>query len=385
MLIRYSVPDLNFKDISEVKKSLRSNFLTQGRKVLNFENKISSVCKSKYSIATNSATSALYIAYRALGLGKNDNLWTSANTFVATANCALQCGAKVDFIDIDPNTYNLCVKSLEKKLLNSKKKDLPKIVVPVHMAGLPCDLEKIYKLSKKYNFKIIEDASHAIGSFYKGYPTGSCKFSEITIFSFHAIKVLTTGEGGAAVTNNKKYFDKMKILRSHGITSDPNNMYKRNKKEIWNYQQIDLSFNFRLTEFQCALGLSQLARLKKIIFKRKKIAEVYDGAFLNTKLQLPFRNKDYSSSNHLYIIRLDNFKNTNQRKIYYAMQKLGIELNIHYIPVYLHPFYKKKGFKKGYCPESEKYFKNVLSLPLHTKLNLVNQKKVILTLLNLIK
>ena len=386
MRIRYSTPDINSQDISSVIKSLKSNFLTQGTQVLNFEKKISLTCKSKYAVATNSATSSLYIAYRALGLRENDNLWTSANTFVATTNCALLCGAKVDFIDIDPNTYNLCVKSLELKLLNTEKKYLPKIVVAVHLAGLPCDLESIYKLSKKYNFKIVEDASHAIGSFYKNTPIGSCRFSDITIFSFHAIKVLTTGEGGSAVTNNKILYEKMKILRSHGITNNFNKFEKvNNKKEIWNYQQIDLSFNFRITEFQSALGLSQLKRIKKIVAKREKIALFYDRAFRNTKLQIPFRHKDYNSSHHLYIIRFDNLQNTNQKEIYYKMEKIGIEFNIHYIPVYLHPFYQKIGFLKGYCPQAEKYFKNALSIPLHTKLSMKDQSKIIKKLLAMIQ
>ena len=385
MKIRYSQPDINNIDILQVKKILKNTFLTQGKKSLEFEKKISSFCKSKYSVVTNSATSSLYLAYKALGLGKNDNLWTSANTFSATSNSALQCGAKVDFIDIDPDTYNISIESLKKKLLKAKKKDLPKIVVPVHMGGLPCDLEKIHKLSKEYNFRIVEDASHAIGSFYKKRPIGSCMFSDITVFSFHAIKVLTTGEGGAAVTNNKKYFDRMKILRSHGITSDSKKFKKNNKNEIWNYQQIDLGFNFRLTEFQCALGLSQLKRLNKIILKRKKIAKIYDKAFSGTKLKLPFKSKDYESCYHLYIIRLDNYKKINQRQIYYKMKKIGIELNVHYIPVYLHPFYQKIGFKKKYCPESERYFQNALSLPLHTKLYKKEQKKIIKILLELIK
>jgi len=382
MKIKYSQPDICKRDINSVVQVLKGSSLTQGKKLLEFEKKISSRVNVRYSVGTNSATSSLYIAYKAVGLKKNDILWTSANTFAATANCAIHCGAKVDFIDINPHTLNLCLDSLEKKLKKTKKQKLPNVIVPVHFAGLPCDMLKLYKLKKKYNFKIIEDASHAIGAFYKNSPIGSCKYSDITVFSFHAIKVITTGEGGMSVTNNLEYFRKMQYLRSHGIIPNKKN---KNKNEIWNYSQIDLGFNFRLTEFQSALGISQLKKLDKFILKRNKIFNIYNKEFKHTKIITPSKYKHLKSSHHLYVIRLDNFNNTMQKKIFFKMQKLNIELNFHYIPVYLHPYYQKIGFKRKYCPEAEKYFRNALSLPMHTKLTYKMQIKVIKELLNLIK
>jgi UDP-4-amino-4,6-dideoxy-N-acetyl-beta-L-altrosamine transaminase len=382
MKIKYSQPDICKRDIDSVAQVLKGSSLTQGKKLLEFEKKISSRVNVRYSVGTNSATSSLYIAYKAVGLKKNDILWTSANTFAATANCAIHCGAKVDFIDINPHTLNLCLDSLEKKLKKTKKQKLPNVIVPVHFAGLPCDMLKLYKLKKKYNFKIIEDASHAIGAFYKNSPIGSCKYSDITVFSFHAIKVITTGEGGMSVTNNLEYFRKMQYLRSHGIIPNKKN---KNKNEIWNYSQIDLGFNFRLTEFQSALGISQLKKLDKFILKRNKIFNIYNKEFKHTKIITPSKYKHLKSSHHLYVIRLDNFNNTMQKKIFFKMKKLNIELNFHYIPVYLHPYYQKIGFKRKYCPEAEKYFRNALSLPMHTKLTYKMQIKVIKELLNLIK
>jgi len=382
MLIRYSQPDINKQDIKSAASILKGSSLTQGKKLLEFEKKVSLKVKAKYSVGVNSATSALYIAYKAIGLKKNDYLWTSANTFASTANCALHFGTKVDFVDINPNTYNMCLDNLEKKLKNTKKKNLPKVIVPVHFAGLPCDMEKLHYLKKLYNFKIVEDASHAIGAIYKNNPIGSCKYSDITVFSFHAIKVITTGEGGMAVTNNLNYFKKMSQLRSHGIVPNKNN---KNKNEIWNYTQIDLGLNFRLTEFQSALGISQLKKLNHFISKRNKIFDYYNKALSKTKIITPKKQKNFKSSNHLYVIRLDKIKNITQRKIYYSMKKLNIELNLHYIPVYLHPYYRKLGFRRDHCPQAEKYFKNALSLPMHTKLTYKMQKKVIDNLLKLIK
>lgn len=382
MKIQYSQPDICKKDIDSVTKVLKGSSLTQGKKLLEFEKKISSKVNARYAVGTNSATSALYIAYKALGLKKNDILWTSANTFASTANCAIHCGAKIDFVDIDPYTFNICLNSLEKKLNKTKKKNLPKVIVPVHFAGLPCEMKKLYKLKKKFNFKIIEDASHAIGAKVNNQPIGSCKYSDVTVFSFHAIKVMTTGEGGMATTNNKNYYKKMHHLRSHGIIP---NFKKINKTEIWNYTQIDLGFNFRLTEFQAALGISQLKKLDKFILKRNQIFNRYNKAFKETKIITPKKIKHFRSSHHLYVIRLDNFKKKRQKFIYNQMKKLNIELNLHYIPVYLHPYYQNQGFKRGYCPESEKYFTNALSLPMHTKLGYTSQNKIIKHLLKLIK
>ena len=378
-MIPYGRQDITVKDIKEVDKILRSDFLTQGPVVPQFEKKVSEYCNAKYAVAVNSATSALHIACLALGLKPGDWLWTSPNTFVASANCALYCGAKVDFVDINPYTYNMCISALTEKLKKAEKQGkLPKILIPVHFGGHPCDMEKIKKLSKKYGFKIIEDASHAIGASYNNTKVGSCKHSDITVFSFHPVKIITTGEGGMALTNNRTIIENMKILRSHGITRDKRLMQKTPKNEIWNYQQIELGYNYRITDLQAALGLSQLNRLDKYTAIRHKIVKFYNLELSKLNVQLPVQSDNAYSSYHLYPIRIKkNSSKVSQTFFYKAMWKKNIAVNLLYIPVHRHPYYSKLGFQKGDFPEAEKFHREVICLPLFPKLSHKEQKFVV--------
>ena len=378
-MIPYGRQEITEKDIEQVEKVLRSDFITQGKTVPIFEKKVSNYCDSTYGVAVNSATSALHIACLALDLGPGDWLWTSANTFVASANCGLYCGAKVDFVDIDLKSYNICIEALEKKLIEAEKEGrLPKILVPVHLAGQPCDMISIHKLSKKFGFKIIEDASHAIGARYNKTKIGSCAHSDITVFSFHPVKIITTGEGGMALTNSVKLAKRMSHLRNSGNTRQKSFMKKMPKNEIWNYQQVDLGFNYRMTDIHAALGISQLDRLDNYIKKRRKIAKIYDSKFLNLPLKTPFQQKNSYSSYHLYPVCLDNMKtNVSQERLYNFLWRKGIMVGIHYIPVYLHPFYRSMNFKRGYCPNAELYFKSAISLPIFVNLTSENQNKII--------
>ena len=369
-MIPYGKQDINQADIDSVIDVLQSDFLTQGPQVPLFEKKVSDYCGSKFGIAVNSASSALHIACLALGLGKGDWLWTSPNTFVASSNCALHCGAQVDFVDIDPRTYNMSVEYLAEKLLQAEKEGkLPKIVMPVHMCGQSCEMAKIQALSKQYGFKIIEDASHAIGGKYKNELVGNCRYSDITVFSFHPVKIITTGEGGMALTNNPELADRMQRYRSHGITSDSKRMQPRPADEIWNYQQINLGFNYRMTDIHAALGLSQMKRLDEFVAKRHAIATSYNELLSDLPLTIPWQHPDNHSSFHLYIIRLklDQIRKS-QREVFTELHSAGIGVNLHYIPVYRQPYYEQLGFKAGYCPESEKYYAEVLSLPMYTML-----------------
>ena len=315
-MIPYARQEIKINDIKEVKKVLNSDFLTQGPLVPAFEKKISKYCGVNYAIAVNSATSALHISCLALGLGSNDWLWTSPNSFVASANCGIYCGANIDFVDIDPKTYNISISALIEKLRKAKKAGkLPQIVVPVHFGGQPCDMKKIYQLSKKYKFKILEDASHAIGAKYEKSKIGSCKYSDITVFSFHAVKIITTGEGGMALTKDKKLAFKIKRLSSHGITRDKKLMIKRSIDEIWNYQQIELGFNYRMNDIQAALGLSQFKRVDKYVKTRNSIAKFYNNSFKKLNIQLPYINNNTYSSYHLYPIRIKkNLSKINKKK-----------------------------------------------------------------------
>lgn len=377
--IEYASQDINEDDIKAVIKILKSDFLTQGPTIGKFENAIKNYVKVKYSYATSSASSGLHIACIALDLGPGDILWTSPNSFVASANCAIHCGAKVDFVDIDPKTYNMCVNQLEEKLIEARKKNkLPKIVMPVHFAGQSCEMRKIRELSHDFGFSVIEDASHAVGGEYIDQKIGNCKFSDISVFSFHPVKILATGEGGMVLTNKKSLADKMRVLRSHGITSDKSEMYERPKNEKWNYQQIILGFNYRMTDMQAALGISQLSRIDQFLSKRRKIAAIYDEELKNLELLTPFQNKNTQSSYHLYpiLITPENTK-TNQIQFYKKMWERNIFVNIHYIPIYLQPFFKDLGFEPGYCPNSENYFKSVITLPLHYSLSNVDHEYII--------
>jgi UDP-4-amino-4,6-dideoxy-N-acetyl-beta-L-altrosamine transaminase len=377
--IPYGRQDISEEDIDSVVAVMRSDFLTQGPTVPAFEKSIASYCDANYAVATNSATSALHVACLALGVGVGDAVWTVANTFVASANCALYCGATVDFVDIDPRTYNMSVECLAEKLaLSEISGKLPKVVIPVHFCGQPCDMSGIYALSQKYGFKIIEDASHAIGAKYKGGVVGGCAYSDISIFSFHPVKIITTGEGGMALTNEEDLAKRMRLFRSHGISNTQEDMYPRPKEEIWNYQQIELGFNYRITDLQAALGLCQLNRLDHFVKKRRLVALRYDDQLSNLPIQLPWQHPDGNSSFHLYPIRVRlSEAGKTQKELYEALQISGIGVNLHYIPVYRQPFYEKIGFKAGYCPETEKYFKEAISIPLYFGLSDQQQERVI--------
>ena len=384
-IIPYGRQNINEDDINEVNKILRSDFLTQGPTVISFENAISNYTNSKYSIAVNSATSALHISCLALGVKKNDIVWTSPISFVASSNCAIYCGAKVNFVDIDKYNYNISVIELEKKLKIAKKNNsLPKVVIPVHLSGQSCDMKKIHLLSKKYGFKIIEDASHAIGASYLGNKVGCCKYSDITVFSFHPVKIITSGEGGACTTNDKNIANMLARYRSHGITRHELEMDQKSHGP-WYYQQINLGFNYRMTDIQAALGLSQIKRLDDFISKRHQIANTYNNAFKSESIKIPEQEKYNYSSYHLYIIRLKtSMPSLDKLSLFKMMRKNGILVNLHYIPIYKHPYYQKIGFKDSDFPESEKYYEEAISLPIHTLLSESEQDFVIQNILRFI-
>ena len=361
-MIPYGKQDINQADIDAVIGVLKSDFLTQGPQVPLFEKTLANYCDVDYSIAVNSATSALHIACLALGLGKDDYLWTSPNTFVASANCALYCGAKVDFVDIDKKTYNLSADLLEEKLIQAKADNkLPKIVIPVHFAGQSCEMVKIHQLSQKYGFKIIEDASHAIGAKYLNKPVGGCQFSDITIFSFHPVKIITTAEGGLATTNNATLAKNMQLLRSHGITKDKKSMNKISEGD-WYYQQIDLGFNYRMTELQAALGISQMRRLDGFVAKRQQLAQRYNDLLSHLSITLPYQNKQTLSSYHLYPIQISSDKD--RQIIFNQLRKKGVGAHVHYIPIHTQPYYQELGLKIGDFPNAEYYYNHAISLPL---------------------
>ncbi len=378
----YSRQKILNQDVKAVSKVLKSNFLTQGPLVKKFENKISNKVKVKFAVAVNSATSALHISCLALGLKKNDLLWTVPTTFVASANCGFYCGANVDFIDIDKKTFNIDVNKLSEKLKKTKRK--PKILVTVHLGGQPTEQEKIWKLAKKYKFFVIEDASHSLGASRKNNLVGNCKWSDICIFSFHPVKIITTGEGGMAVTNNKKIYEKLDILKNHGITRKQSNL-KIKKLGFWYYEQHLLGFNYRLSDISAALGISQLKSLNKFILERNKIAKRYDQLLK----KLPIRSQEIKNENkssfHLYIVLLNLEKiKKNYNQIFSSLRRKGIMVNLHYLPIHLQPFYKNFGFKKGSFPVSEDYSKRAISLPIYPGLTEKDQKKIVKTLTKII-
>lgn len=376
-MIPYGKQDISQQDIDSVVDVLKSAFLTQGPQVPAFESALTEHSGAQYALAVNSATSALHIACLALGLGEGDWLWTTPVTFVASANCGLYCGAKVDFVDIDSATYNMCPKKLEQKLVTAKATGtLPKVVVPVHLCGQPCDMESIAKLAKEYGFKVIEDASHAIGGQYHEQPIGNCKYSDITVFSFHPVKIVTTAEGGAALTNRKELADKMALLRSHGITRDPEMMTEASHGG-WYYQQVDLGFNYRMTELQAALGVSQMQRLDDFVAARHVLSKRYNEILSALPLVRPYQLKDTYSGLHLFVIRLklDEISLTH-KQVFEALRDNGISVNLHYIPVHTQPYYQSMGFAEGDFPESESYYKEAISLPMFHSMTIEQQDLV---------
>ncbi len=376
-MIPYGKQDINQDDLDSVNEALKSDFLTQGPKTPLFEKKVIAYCNADFGVAVNSATSALHIACLALGLTKGDWLWTSPNSFVASANCGLYCGAKIDFVDIDPKTYNLSTEALEKKLIEAKHQNkLPKIVIPVHFAGQSCDMLKINALGKEYGFKIIEDASHSIGGRYLGKPIGCSNFSDITVFSFHPVKIITTAEGGLATTNSKDLADKMRLFRSHGITRDKSLMIGKSHGD-WYYQQVDLGMNYRMTELQAALGISQMRRLDKFVAKRHILKERYDSLLSDLPIILPYQDKNNYSSLHLYPIQIELNKASNNRsEIFIALRESGLGVNVHYIPIHTQPYYLRFGFSEGDFPNSETYYNRAISIPLFHSMTFEQQDEV---------
>tara|TARA_B100001057_G_scaffold490967_1_gene580244 strand:+ start:1963 stop:3135 length:1173 start_codon:yes stop_codon:yes gene_type:complete len=364
-MIPYGKQNISEEDIKAVVDVMKSDFLTQGPITPKFENEISNYTKSKYSVAVVNATSALHLSCLALGVGKGDLVWTSPISFVASANCAKYCGAEVDFVDIDIDTYNMCPIKLEEKLINTAKsgQQLPKVIIPVHLAGRSCDMKKIKELSDKFEFKIIEDASHAIGGKYLGEPVGSCKYSDITVFSFHPVKIITTCEGGVCTTNNSKIFNAIYRLRSHGIVRNPSEM-KNKSHGSWYYEQIDLGFNFRLNDLQSALGINQLKRLDSFVEERHSIVKKYNKLFnKQDHIIVPTSNQHQYSSYHLYIIRVKKQGGIDRKVIFEKLRNEGIFVNVHYIPIYRQPYYSEKfDFKK--FPGAEKYYSEAISIPI---------------------
>jgi len=377
-MIPYGKQDINQADIDSVVDVLQSDFLTQGPQVPLFEKVVSNYCGTTFGVAVNSATSALHIACLALGLVKGDWLWTSPNSFVASANCGLYCGAKIDFVDIDPQTYNLSAEKLEKKLIQAKQDDnLPKIVIPVHFSGQSCDMKKIHSLSQEYGFKIIEDASHAIGGKYLDQPIGGCQYSDITVFSFHPVKIITTAEGGLATTNDEKLAERMQLFRSHGVTRDPILMSKSSEGD-WYYQQVDLGFNYRMTELQAALGISQMQRLDDFVAKRHILQKRYDLLLSTLLITRPLQDEDSYSALHLYPIQIDlNKVSKNREQIFSELRDAGVGVNIHYIPIHTQPYYLQFGFREGDFHNSETYYNQALSLPLFSTMTLEQQDEVV--------
>ena len=385
-MIPYGRQSIEEQDVEAVVSVLRSDFLTQGPTVPAFEKALASYCHAQHAVAVNSATSGLHIACLALGVGSGDLVWTSAITFVASANCALYCGATIDFVDIDPCTFNLSIEKLEQKLRQAAQVgQLPKVVIPVHLCGQSCDMAELHKLALQFGFKVIEDASHAIGGRYRGLPVGNGIYSDITIFSFHPVKIITTCEGGVALTNDRVLASKMRSFRSHGITNDPLAMSPRPESEIWNYQQIELGFNYRMTDLQAALGLSQMQRLDSLVERRHALVQRYSELLADFPIKRPWQHPLTYPAWHLYVIRVvPEVAKRTQRHIYEGLTRAGIAVNLHYIPVYRQPYYERMGFKSGYCPESEAYFSQAITLPMYPSLTEQQQDFVVLTLKKLL-
>ena len=382
-MIPYGRQHLDEDDVKAVVETLTSNWLTQGPAIPKFETALADYCGANFGIAVNSATSALHIACLALGVSEGDRVWTSPNSFVASSNCALYCGAKVDFVDIDFHTGNMCVDALRNKLaLAESTNALPKVVIPVHFAGQPCDMKEIRALSKQYGFFVIEDASHAVGAKYQKKFVGSCEFSDICVFSFHPVKIITTMEGGMALTNNSEWAEKMRMLRSHGITNDPVKMTE-DSHGPWYYQQVALGFNYRMTDVEAALGLSQLNKLEDFLEKRNILARHYDSLFRPYSNIFPLtQSNDNYSSYHLYVVKVDSLDSDKHAKLISELRERGIFAHVHYIPIHLQPHYKNLGFKKGDYPNAEHYYQQAVTLPLFPDLTLEEVEQVVDTLSN---
>lgn len=374
-MIPYGRQDIQEEDIAAVVDVLRSDWLTQGPAVDRFEAAVAAHCGAAHAVAVNSATTALHLACLALGLEQGDSLWTSTNTFVASANCARFCGADVDFVDIDPRTYNMSPEALAEKLeLAARRGRLPKIVVPVHFAGQSCDMVAIRALADRYGFRIIEDASHAIGGRYRGEAIGSGRYSDITVFSFHPVKIITTGEGGMAVTNDARLAALMRRLRSHGITREEGEM-RGGSDGPWYYQQLTLGYNYRMTDLQAALGLSQLRRLDAYVARRRALAARYDRLLADLPLMTPYRDPAAESAMHLYVVVLHEAQR--RREVFTRLRAVGIGVNVHYIPVHTQPYYRDLGFAPGYCPTAEAYYAAAMSLPMYAGLSETDQDSVV--------
>lgn len=384
--IPYGRQDISREDIQAVVRVLESDWLTQGPDIEEFEQAVADYCGAKYAVAVNSATSALHIACMAAGVEQGDWVWTTPNSFVASANCGLYCGANVDFVDIDKQTYNLSAVELEAKLLaEGHAEKLPKVVIPVHFSGQSCDMEGIAAMAKKYNFAVIEDASHAIGGSYKDAKVGSCKYSDMTIFSFHPVKIVTTCEGGMIVTNRRDLYDKLIRLRSHGITRCPDFMVEE-AHGPWYYQQIELGYNYRITDVQAALGTSQMKRIDTFVDRRSELAKRYTKELVDLPLILPYQSQAAKSAWHLYVIQVDDNKCKKSRKqIFEELRAKGIGVNVHYIPVHTQPYYKNMGFKYGDFPISEQYYERAISIPMYYKLTDEEQTYVIQSLHEVVK
>jgi UDP-4-amino-4,6-dideoxy-N-acetyl-beta-L-altrosamine transaminase len=382
-MIPYGRQDITEDDVRAVSEVLRSDWLTQGPAVPRFEEEVAAVCGARHAVAVNSATSALHIACMALDVGPGDWVWTSPNTFLASANCARYCGADIDFVDIDPRTYNLSAAALADKLERAQGQGrLPKVVIAVHFAGQSCEMREIKTLSQRYGFRIIEDASHAVGGTYLGEPVGSCRFSDIAVFSFHPVKLITTAEGGMALTNDAGLAVRMGRYRSHGMTRDPALM-EGPSDGSWYYQQIELGYNYRLTDIQAALGLSQLQRLSRYVEQRHAIAQYYSSRLTSLPLVLPYQSPNARSALHLYPVQLADARE--RRSVFDGLRAAGVGVNVHYIPVHLQPYYRRRGHAAGECPHAEAYYERALSLPIFPALNEVQQEHVVSTLGELLR
>jgi UDP-4-amino-4,6-dideoxy-N-acetyl-beta-L-altrosamine transaminase len=377
-LIPYGRQSISEADIQAVVDVLKSDFLTQGPVVPAFEEAVATYCGAEYGVAMNSATSALHLACVALGVGPGDRVWTSPLTFVASSNAALYCGAEVDFVDVDERTHNMCPAKFEQKLDQAAKAGtLPKVVIPVHLAGQSCDMEAIHAAASRHGVRILEDASHAIGGSYRSEPVGNCRYSDIAIFSFHPVKIVTTGEGGMAMTNDARLAELMQLDRTHGITRDPAQLVHADEGP-WYYEQQRLGFNYRMTDISAALGLSQMARIDDFLARRRELAARYDEAFAELPVITPWQHPDTLSAWHLYVIRIDRRRiRRSHREVFDALREGGIGVNLHYIPVYRQPYYRALGFGQGHCPNAESYYAEAISLPMYADLAEEEQKQVV--------